>query len=176
MSIRSRLWCIGLPLLSLMYVLSPVSAPAQMTSVGIDCSQVDELQLFKQENMRAGLALIECGFVPGGQPSGIQDLPLVPANILASKRKCSDQFNCTRSESMAAGNTTGTNIVVNYNDHNKVPVENYSGVSFSTNSGATFTEILPPPFNSAHGENFGDPIVVFNKKLGKFFAGDLATG
>jgi len=35
-----------------------VPAVAQMTSVGIDCAQVRELNLFQQEYMRAGLALI----------------------------------------------------------------------------------------------------------------------
>jgi hypothetical protein len=43
-------------------------AVAQMTSVGIDCSQINALNLLKQENFRAGQALIECGIVPGGCP------------------------------------------------------------------------------------------------------------
>ena len=30
---------------------------------------------------------------------------------------------------------------------------------------STFTQITPPPFATGHGENFGDPIVVFNLKL-----------
>lgn len=33
-----------------------VSSTAQMTSVGIDCSQINALHLLQQENMRAGLA------------------------------------------------------------------------------------------------------------------------
>jgi hypothetical protein len=67
----------------------------------------------------------------------------------------------------------GSTVVVNYNDHN---AGQYSGTSYSTDGGATFTQILPPPFATGHGTNFGDPIVVFNKKLNKWFAGDLATG
>jgi hypothetical protein len=66
-------------------------------------------------------------------------------------------------------------IVVNYNDEN-ANGSNYSGVSFSTDNGATFTQILPPPFATGHGTNVGDPIVVFNSKLDKWFAGDLASG
>ena len=48
---------------------------------------------------------------------------------------------------------------MNYNDHN---AGQYSGTSFSTDGGATFTQLNPPPFASGHGTNFGDPIVVFN--------------
>ncbi|MGA3318026.1 MAG: hypothetical protein ABSC64_16500 [Candidatus Korobacteraceae bacterium] len=64
-------------------------------------------------------------------------------------------------------------VVVNYNDHNG---NNYSGTSYSTDGGSTFTEILPPPFASGHGTNYGDPIVVYNSKLAMWFGGDLATG
>ena len=67
----------------------------------------------------------------------------------------------------------GLTIVVNFNDHNS---GQYSGTSYSIDGGATFTQILPPPFAAGHGTNYGDPIVVFNVKLGKWFAGDLTTG
>ncbi len=63
--------------------------------------------------------------------------------------------------------------MVNYNDHN---LGQYSGTSYSTDAGAHFKEILPPPFGSSHGTNYGDPIVVFNSKLGMWFAGDIVTG
>ena len=65
-------------------------------------------------------------------------------------------------------------VVVNYNDH--ITDNSYSGASYSTDGGATFTEIHPPPFATGHGTNYGDPIVVYNQKLGKWFAGDLVTG
>ena len=64
-------------------------------------------------------------------------------------------------------------IVVNYNDHNG---NNYSGVSCSTDEGNTFTQILPPPFATGHGTNYGDPILVFNSNLDLWFAGDLVSG
>jgi len=69
----------------------------------------------------------------------------------------------------------GNTIVANYNDHNGSGLE-YSGTSFSVDAGVHFKEILPPPFGTGHGDNFGDPIVVFNSKLNKWFAGDLADG
>ena len=150
-----------------------VPAMAQMTSTGLSCQQIQSMNLMKQDNMRAGLTLIECGIVKGGSGetgSAEEELPLAPPNILASNRTCTSGSSCTKSESMVW--SAGSTIVVNYNDHN---AGQYSGVSYSTNGGATFTQILPPPFTT-HGTNYGDPIVVYNARLGKWFAGDLASG
>ncbi len=149
-----------------------VPAVAQKTTTGIDCSQINALHLLHQDNMRAGLTLIECGIVQGGSDEGGSDINFPqPPNILVSNRSCSSSSSCTKSENMVWEN--GSTVVVNYNDHN---ASQYSGTSYSTDGGATFTEIAPPPFGSGHGTNYGDPIVVFNKKLNTWFAGDLATG
>ena len=65
MRTNRNLWYIALPLFFLVAcVLNPASAVAQMTSTGIDCSQIASLHLLKQDNMRAGLALMECGVIP----------------------------------------------------------------------------------------------------------------
>ncbi len=127
--------------------------------------------------------MIECGELPGGDPSLARDddeeslVPLSYTNILISSRSCSSSSSCTKSESMvwADSANNGQTIVDNYNDHNPT-YSTYTGTSYSTNGGATFTEIEPPPFSSGHGTNYGDPIVVFNAKLSEWFAGDLATG
>jgi hypothetical protein len=131
----------------------------------------------EQENMRAGQILLECGIAQGGQPSEASNGPTTPPNIRASNRKCTSDSTCTKSESMAWGSTKnkGQTIVVNYNDHNP-SYNTYTGTSYSTDGGATFKELQPPPFTNGHGSNYGDPIVVFNSKLNKWFAGDLATG
>jgi len=150
-----------------------------MTSTGIDCSQIAALRLLQQENMRAGLALMECGVIPrpdgGGEGDAVIGEEPQPPNILVSNRSCTSGSSCTKSESMVwhSAKTGDKTVVVNYNDHNG---SNYSGTSFSTDGGSTFTEILPPPFSTGHGTNYGDPLVVYNLKLGKWFAGDLATG
>jgi hypothetical protein len=178
-----RLWYLVLATVVLgEYVTQPGLVRAQKTSLGIDCSQLAELQIMKQDNLGAGLAMIECGLAPGGHPTSAGDelageAP-APPNILVSNRSCSSASSCTRSESNVWASTkdNGMTIVVNYNDHDTVPVNNYSGTSYSTDGGATFHEILPPPFGSGHGFNLGDPIVVFNSKLSKWFAGDLAGG
>ncbi len=176
---RSRmLWYLALPILLVAAcVIQPAPALAQMTSVGIDCSQIQALGVLKQENMRAGRALIECGILPGGQPANGKDEPPSPPNVLASNRSCTGPTACTKSESSAWASTknNGKTVVVNYNDHNPT-YGSYSGTSVSTNGGSTFKEIEPPPFASGHGSNYGDPIVVFNSKMNLWFAGDLAYG
>jgi hypothetical protein len=150
-----------------------------MTTTGIDCSQVASLHLLQQENMRAGLALMECGIIPrpdtGVEGDQVDNDAPQPPNVLVSNRSCSSGNSCTKSESMVYKSTrVGDNtVVVNYNDHN---AGQYSGTSYSTDDGATFTQINPAPFAAGHGTNFGDPIVVFNSKLNKWFAGDLVSG
>jgi hypothetical protein len=157
----------------------PSQAQAQMTSTGIDCSQIASAHLLVQDNMRAGLALMECGVIPRPDAAGLGDEVSgdepQPPNVLVSNRTCASGSSCTKSESMVwhSAKIGDNTVVVNYNDHNG---NNYSGTSFSTDGGATFTQILPPPFASGHGTNYGDPIVVYNLKLGMWFAGDLATG
>ena len=69
----------------------------------------------------------------------------------------------------------GKTIVANFNDHNPAAGSVvYGGApSYSKNGGATFKEVQPPV--SGHGDNLGDPIVVFNSKLNLFFMGDLVA-
>ena len=130
-----------------------------------------------QDNMRAGRVMIECGLAPAGRPVVGEALPPVIPNARVSSRACSTNTNCTKSENMIWGSSAdgGKTLVDNYNDHN-VTYGSYSGVSYSTNAGGLWKEIQPPPFATGHGTNFGDPIVVFNAKLGKWFAGDLVSG
>jgi len=172
---RKMIWYVAVPLLAIVATsVATMPAVAQMTSVGIDCSQIAALHLMQQDNMRAGKALIECGILRGGNGKNSGDeLENVPAppNVLVSNRSCTNAQNCTKSENMVWSN--GNTVVVNYNDHN---AGQYSGTSVSDDGGATFTQLSPPPFASGHGTNFGDPIVVFNKKLNMWFGGDLVSG
>jgi len=160
-------------------VLQPSQASAQTNSIDVDCSKIDVASLLKQDNMRAGLILIQCGIVPGGHRTAgtASHLPPAPPNIRVSNGSdCNSSTDLCGSESMVAASTAdkGQTVVVNYNAN--YDSGTYSGTSYSTDGGATFTEIQPGPFNSGHGTNYGDPLVVFNSKLGKFFAGDLVDG
>ncbi len=154
--------------------LVAIPATAQMTSTGIDCSQINELKLLQQDNHRAGLTLIECGIIHGGRATGGSDNVFPqPPNVLVSNRSCSGPTACTKSEDMVASSPDGQTVVVAYNDHIN---GQFSGVSYSTDGGNTFAQILPSPFASGHNTNFGDPIVIYNQKMRLFFAGDLVTG
>jgi hypothetical protein len=160
-------------------ILQPTPASAQMTSMGVDCSQINVPSLMMQDNMRASRILIECGIVPGGQPTAgsVAHKPTAPPNIRVSNASdCNSSSEVCGSESMVAASTAdkGQTIVVNYNANGSFNGGNYGAQSYSTDGGKTFTEIFPFEDNS-HGSNFGDPIVVFNSKLGEFFAGDLVT-
>ena len=173
MKLTQRNKFLSYSVLPVLVVAACMPALAQMTSVGVDCSQVSALGIYKQDNMRAGRVMIECGLAPAGRPvSGAVVAPAI-ANARVSNRTCATNSNCTKSENMIWGN--GLNLVDNYNDHN-ANFGSYSGVSYSTNGGTGWHEIQPPPFATGHGTNFGDPIVVYNAKLGKFFAGDLVSG
>ena len=180
MNNRSRMfWYFALPaLLVVACVLQPTSARAE-TPPGIDCARIDASALLKEDNLGAGRILIECGIVRGGEPTaGVAGKLPAPPNIRVSNRACSSASSCTKSESMVWASTKnkGKTIVANYNDHNpNAGTFVYGGTSYSINGGATFKEIQPPPFATGHGDNLGDPIVVFNSKLGKFFAGDLVA-
>lgn len=170
---RSRtLAYLALPALLLaVCALQPTAATAQMTSIGKSCAELAQYNYHMQDNLGAGLALIQCGLAQGGKPSPGTNGPLVPPNVMVSNRTCTSSSSCTKSENMVYASTANPlDIVVNYNDHNG---GQYSGTSYSHDGGLTFTEIQPSPFGSGHGFNLGDPIVVFNTKLGKFYAGDL---
>jgi hypothetical protein len=80
----------------------------------------------------------------------------------------------TQSQS-AVASSDGTTIVVVYNDSKNAP-NSFSGMSVSTDGGTTFTRLNPSPFLSGHGNEGGSPLVIYNKKLEKWFAGAYVAG
>src|SRR5207237_3797671 len=82
----------------------------------------------------------------------------------------------TQSETYTLANPDNPNqIVVTYND-SRTASANYSGASYSSDGGATFTRLNPAPFASGHGTNFGDPVVLYNRPNATCHAIFLATG
>src|SRR6059058_327351 len=156
---------------------------------GFDCSQIHEMGIDKQENFRAGLIMIACGAAEGGSASTSSELSqpskfsqwikgLLPAPLFIGGTDVDVGLpdgaypHVTQSESMEWGGPNNT-WVVNYNDSRATP-SCYSGISYSTDNGATWH--ASSALCSGHGTNLGDPIVVYNARLGMWFAGDLATG
>jgi hypothetical protein len=164
-------------------VFSCISSGAQMTSVGIDCSQIEVLGIDRQTNLRAARVMSECGSNYDSAAdtydlgwAGTEPLePLGIKNVLVSTAKCTTSTNCERNTSVvwASSEDGGKTLVDNYNDLSSNGSS--SGTSYSKNGGAKFVEIQPAPFGNGHGTNYGDPIEVFNATLRMWFAGDLTS-
>src|SRR5437868_9412176 len=138
--------------------------------------------------MRAGAIMIACGFSEGGslskgsQFSGngfsqwVKNLLPTPLFIGGTDVDVvlpdSAYPKVTQSESMEWGGPNNT-WVVNYND-SRTSGGCYAGLSYSTDNGATWH--AGQPLCSGHGTNFGDPIVVYNARLGMCFACYFASG
>ncbi|MGH7984596.1 MAG: sialidase family protein [Candidatus Udaeobacter sp.] len=151
---------------------------------GFDCAQVSALGIDKQENLRAGLIMIACGLSEGGSPSPYGDwllnqvtAPLAYGGVDIDLITGADLIaHPTQSETYTLANPNNPNqIVVTYND-SRTASANYSGASYSSDGGATFTRLNPAPFASGHGTNFGDPVTLYNTPTSTFFAVFLATG
>src|SRR5207249_1943706 len=159
-----------------------------MLPPGFDCSKIHEKGIDKQDNLRAGMIMIACGLseggsAPDGGTSGSSTFSklinsLLPAPLFIGGADVDVILpdaafpKVTQSESMEWGGPNNT-WVVNYND-SRTSSGCYAGLSYSTDDGATWHD--SQPLCSGHGTNFGDPIVVYNARLGMWFAGDLATG
>jgi hypothetical protein len=176
-AMMNRMTTFGLFVFATMMAIAVGHAQAPNTVLGVDCASIQQLGIDKQQNMRAGAIRVGCGLEPAGAPGPAQPAPepkLAPPDNVDIITGTETYPHVTQSESMI-WSSDGKTIVVNYNDSINAP-SNYSGVSVSTNGGASFTRLLPSPFATGHGTNFGDPIVVFNAKLSKWFAGDLVSG
>jgi len=163
------------------YIINNSTEP--LAPPGFDCSKIHELGINRQDNMRAGAIMIFCGEAEGGSPSTGGAFSQFVRNLLPDPLFIGGSDvdvilpdaafpKVTQSESMEWGGPNNT-WVVNYND-SRTSGGCYSGLSYSTDNGATWH--AGQPLCSGHGTNFGDPIVVYNARLGMWFAGDLATG
>src|SRR5437762_1684250 len=158
---------------------TPQSRSITIAGAVIDCSRIQELGIDRQANLRAARIRVLCGLENSGEPAagtGATETTNEAAAVTNVNTITGTETypSVTQSES-TVWSSDGNTIVVNYNDSRTAP-GNYSGVSVSTNGGVSFTRLNPSPFASGHGTNYGDPILAYNAKLGKWFAGDLATG
>src|SRR5437867_8732121 len=153
---------------------------------GFDCSKIRELGIDRQENFRAGLIMIACGEAEGGSgpnvsfPSRLLQTVFAPFTYggtdvdLITGAETSPHV--TQSETFSWTNPDNPNqIVVAYND-SRTAFANYSGASYSSDGGLTFTRLNPSPFATGHGTNFGDPVVLYDRPNATWHAIFLATG
>src|SRR5881396_731201 len=178
---------LALPVVLGLVSLLPATTTPQSRSITIDggavidCSRIQELGIDRQANLRAARIRVLCGLENSGEPAASSDATETSNEAAAVTNVntitgTETYPSVTQSES-TVWSSDGNTIVVNYNDSRTAP-GNYSGVSVSTNGGASFTRLgmNQSPFASGHGTNYGDPIVVYNARLSTWFAGDLATG
>src|SRR5712675_1609366 len=151
---------------------------------GFDCSKIHELGIDKQDNMRAGAIRIACGLEPGGFPSVLETVHQAIQKALdplayggADKDLISPQTDTgthiTQSETYSLANPDNPNeILVTYNDSRGVAVNpiNISGASVSTDGGNTFTRLTAGNGQSPFQNTFGDPVILYNRPTGTWFA------
>jgi len=166
-----------LPIIAAVLMTSAANAQNPSSVLGVSCSSLAEHRIDKQMNLRAAAIRKGCGLEPGEAPfrGKLTNPPplLAPANV-NTITGTETSPNITQSESMV-WTSDGNTIVVHMNDSRSSASGQYSGVSVSTNGGATFTRLNPSPFATGHGLNFGDPNVIYNAKLAKWFAADLVS-
>ncbi len=153
---------------------------------GFDCATIHENGIDKQENFRAGAIMIACGEAQGGSAlpyAAFSQLlhqvtaPMVYGGVDVDLVTGAENISHpTQSETYTLANPDNPNqIVVTYND-SRTASANYSGASYSSDGGTTFTRLNPSPFAAGHGTNFGDPVTLYSKPTSTFFAIFLATG
>jgi hypothetical protein len=153
---------------------------------GFDCATIHEKGIDRMENLGAGLIMVACGESEGGSPFSYGAFSRLYQTVTAPMTFGGTDVDIitgtdtithpTQSETYTNANPDNPNqIVVTYND-SRTASANYSGASYSSDGGLTFTRLNPSPFASGHGTNFGDPVTLYNKPTSTFFAIFLATG
>jgi DNA-binding beta-propeller fold protein YncE len=155
-------------------------SPSLPSAEAAECSSIAKEGIEKQLNLEASEILVECGVLPAGAGTGESESPAsgpegsFPGSDVNVITGAETYPHVTQSESFVWSH--GNTIVVTYNDSRGATESptNLSGVSVSHDGGETFTRLLPSPF-TGHRRNRGDPVVVYNEKLGKWFAGFLVA-
>src|SRR2546430_4095919 len=156
---------------------------------GFDCSKIHELGIDRQENMRAGAIMIACGEAQGGSASVFETVSQAIQKTLAPLAygatdvdliTGAESFpNITQSETYSLANPDNPDqILVTYNDsrgRNQNPI-NISGASVSTDGGNTFTRLTRTTGQSPFSNTLGDPVTLYNKPTGTWFAIYLDVG
>ena len=149
---------------------------------GFDCAKIHELGIDKMEGLKWGLLMLKCGEGTVGTPStAFSELvqKLLPPSLAPLAYGAADVDlvtgaetfpNTTQSETMVAANPDNANqILIGFNDSRGANSSNFSGASFSSDGGTTFTRITNASGNSPFTLTFGDPVVLYNKPSGTWF-------
>src|SRR5215467_7163054 len=162
-----------------------------LVPVGFDCSKIEELNIHKQENMRAGAIMLACAadststyaevsafFQRVGQGVKKFIAPLYGAGDINLITGTETAPNITQSETFTWANPDNPQqVCVAYNDsrgRNQNPI-NISGLSCSTDGGATFTRVTNASGQGPFAGTEGDPVLLYNRPTGTWFTVWLDT-
>src|SRR5215467_11761543 len=148
---------------------------------GFDCSKIHELGIDRMEGFRAGRIMIACGEATGGvgTPSnGLVNLArkLLPAPLaygatdvdLVTGTETSPHI--IQSETYSTANPDNPDeVCVAFNDSRGAAVNQFSGVSCSTDGGMTFTRVTNASGQGPFANTFGDPVILYNKPTQTWF-------
>src|SRR6476659_5603890 len=146
------------------------------------CAQIERLSLEKQMNAHAAQILAACGrgsASPSSSAAQFSSLRVLDPHVyggpdvneITGGEGAFPHVTQSETQTWAQGNT----VVTAYNDSRSAP-SCYSGGSYSTDNGVTFTNMNSRPFCSGHGTGFGDPVVVYDQAHAKWIAVFLASG
>src|SRR5438477_4474688 len=168
------------------YNLSLSSIDLSVLPPGFDCSQIHELGIDRQENFRAGLIMIACGAAEGGSAPNVSFVSRLWQRLFAPFvyggtdvdliTGAETSPHVTQSETFSWANPDNLNQIVVANNDSRIAPSNYSGASYSSDGGLTFTRLNPSPYATGHGTNFGDPVVLYNRPNATWHAIFLASG
>ena len=165
------------------------SAPTR--SASSQCANIERFHLDKQMNQRAADILAACGLYSSRAPdtgatfsalarlsSSPNDYGGTDVNTITGGEGASPHVTQSEVQVWAQGNT----VVTLFNDSRTAPAC-YSGGSYSTNGGATFTPLNTRPFCSRTSEGpegegliYGDPVVYYDIEHSKWVATFLTSG
>src|SRR5256885_4327507 len=142
---------------------------------GFDCATIHEKGIDRMEGFRAGLIMIACGEAQGGSGSPSNAL----ANLVQKLLPIPLAYGATdvdlvtgtetpphiiQSETYSAANPDNPDeICVAFNDSRGAAVNQFSGVSCSTDGGTTFTRITTSGGQGPFTNTLGEPVILYNK-------------
>jgi hypothetical protein len=157
-----------------------------LVPVPFDCSNIEKFSIDKQVNMRARAIMTACGEAhrnkPADSPMGwlsaaVKKL-LMPFNYgTTDVNLITGSDNAAQSTTFAVGNPDNPlQMLVAYDDGRGAGVVNYSGASWSTDSGNTFMRLTGSNGQSPFSGTFGDPVALYHRQSQIWFTVWLDAG
>src|SRR5215470_10879148 len=167
---------------------SPVKAQQKKAKIlniqglppGFDCSTIYQKGINRMEGFRAGLIMIACGESTGGLASSYPAFTQLLSSVTGPAAYGGTDVDLVtgtetpphiiQSETYSTANPDNPDeICVAFNDSRGANISNFSGISCSTDGGATFTRVTTASGQSPFVNTFGDPVVLYNKPTQTWF-------